>query len=141
MFSHQTTYRVRYADTDQMGYMYYGNYARLYEIGRVEALRSVGFSYKQMEVSGVMMPVYGMNSRFIAPAQYDNLLSIITNIKQKPATRVVFSVEIHNEQNILLHTAEVTLVFVKMDTNRLCTAPGALMEVLEKYYEQIDNER
>ena len=82
MYQHEYQYRVRYADTDQMGYVYYGNYARLYEIGRVEALRSLGFSYKAMEDSGVMMPVYENTAKYIAPALYDELLTIRTiNLK------------------------------------------------------------
>ena len=76
MYIHKTTYRVRYADTDQMGYVYYGNYARLYEIGRVEALRDLGFSYKETEESGVMIPVYENHSKFIAPVLCDELITI-----------------------------------------------------------------
>jgi acyl-CoA thioester hydrolase len=75
MFTHHVQIRVTYADTDQMGYVYYGNYARYYEIGRVEALRSLGFSYKEMEASGIMMPVYENASRYLQPALYDDLLT------------------------------------------------------------------
>jgi acyl-CoA thioester hydrolase len=132
MYQHDYQYRVRYADTDQMGYVYYGNYARLYEIGRVEALRSLGLSYKEMEDSGVMMPVYENKSRFIAPALYDELLIIRTTIKTIPAARVVY--EIFNSSNTLVHTGETTLVFVKMENNRLTLAPKALLEKLEVFF-------
>jgi acyl-CoA thioester hydrolase len=135
MFTHETTYRVCYADTDQMGYMYYGNYARLYEIGRTEAIRSLNFAYKRMEESGVMMPVYEMKNRYIAPARYDDLLTIKTSVKQKPAARIVFSVQVYNEQNTLLNEGEVTLVFVNMTTNRLCQAPQELKDILSAYCE------
>jgi acyl-CoA thioester hydrolase len=136
MFIHQTTYRVRYADTDQMGYVYYGNYARLYEIGRVEALRDLGFSYKKMEESGIMMPVYENKSRFIAPALYDELLTIKTTIHAIPAARVVFQYEILNSLEKIVHTGETTLVFVKMENNRLTTAPKDLLEKISSYFEK-----
>lgn len=135
MFIHTTTYRVRYADTDQMGYVYYGNYARLYEIGRVEALRSLGYSYKEMEDSGVMMPVYENKSRFIAPTLYDDLLTIKTIINSLPSARVVFHYEILNSSEKLVHTGETTLVFVKTGNNRLTVAPKDLLEKLNSYFE------
>ncbi|MEA5460625.1 thioesterase family protein [Arcicella sp. LKC2W] len=134
MYIHNYQYRVRYADTDQMGYVYYGNYARLYEIGRVEALRSLGFSYKAMEDSGVMMPVYENKSRYIAPALYDDLLTIRTTIKTLPAARVVFHYEIYNSSETLVHIGETTLVFVRMENNRLTLAPKELLEKLESYF-------
>lgn len=136
MFIHTTTYRVRYADTDQMGYVYYGNYARLYEIGRVEALRSLGYSYKEMEDSGVMMPVYENKSRFIAPTLYDDLLTIKTIINSLPSARVVFHYEISNSSEKLVHTGETTLVFVKIENNRLTVAPKDLLEKLNFYFEK-----
>ncbi|MDR6562648.1 MULTISPECIES: thioesterase family protein [unclassified Arcicella] len=134
MYQHEYQYRVRYADTDQMGYVYYGNYARLYEIGRVEALRSLGFSYKAMEESGVMMPVYENTSKYIAPALYDDLLTIRTTIKTIPAARVVFHYEILNSKGVLVHKGETTLVFVKMENNRLTTAPKELLERLSAFF-------
>ncbi len=134
MYQHEFTYRVRYADTDQMGYMYYGNYARLYEIGRVEALRSVGYSYKEMEESGVMMPVYENKSKYIAPALYDEELSIRTSLHTPPATRAVFIYEIFNEKGALIHTGETTLVFVNRQNNRLTKAPQALLDKLQRYF-------
>ncbi|MEA5141578.1 acyl-CoA thioesterase [Arcicella rigui] len=135
MYQHEYQYRVRYADTDQMGYVYYGNYARLYEIGRVEALRSLGFSYKAMEDSGVMMPVYENTSKYIAPALYDELLTIRTTIKTLPAARVVFHYEILNTKGVLVHKGETTLVFVKMENNRLTTAPKELLEKLKPFFD------
>jgi acyl-CoA thioester hydrolase len=136
MYIQETKYRVRYADTDQMGYVYYGNYARLYEIGRVEALRSLGFSYKEMEDSGVMMPVYENHSKYIAPALYDELLTIRTTVKSIPSARVVFHYEILNSADKIVHTGETTLVFVKMENNRLTTAPKDLLEKLNPFFEK-----
>jgi acyl-CoA thioester hydrolase len=119
-----------------MGYVYYGNYARLYEIGRVEALRSLGFSYKEMEDSGVMMPVYENKSRFISPALYDELLTIKTTIKLLPAVRAVFHYEILNSTGKVVNLGETTLVFVKMENNRLTTAPKDLLAKLNPFFEK-----
>lgn len=133
MFTFDFPYRVRYADVDQMGYMYYGNYARLYETGRVEALRSLGLSYKTMEQNGTMMPVYDNYSRFIQPTKYDELLTIRVIIKTMPKTRFEFEYEIINEEGVKAHTGKTTLVFVNMRTNRLTTCPDAIVEVLQPF--------
>lgn len=132
MFTHNTPYRVCYADTDQMGYVYYGHYARLYEIGRVEALRAIGMTYKALEESGVMMPVYDLKCRFIQPAKYDDLLTIRTHVMSLPAARMVFTFEVFNQDGTLLNTGETTLVFVKMANNRITTAPKEMIERLKE---------
>jgi acyl-CoA thioester hydrolase len=134
MFTHHVQIRVTYADTDQMGYVYYGNYARYYEIGRVEALRSLGFSYKEMEASGIMMPVYENASRYLQPALYDDLLTVKVLVGQPPSARMVFQYEIYNEGGTLLHTGVTTLVFLNRQTNKPCRAPGALLERLKPFF-------
>jgi acyl-CoA thioester hydrolase len=136
MYSHEVQIRVRYAETDQMGYVYYGNYSTYYEVARVEALRNLGISYKELEETGVMMPVLENRSKYIRPAKYDNLLTVKLFLKNKPATRIRFEYEIYNEENTLLHIGETTLVFVDMKTGRPCEAPAHLMEVLESYFKE-----
>ncbi len=133
MFTFDYPYRVRYADVDQMGYMYYGNYARLYEIGRVEALRDLGLSYKEMEDNGVMMPVYENYSRFIQPTKYDELLTIRVMVEEMPKTRFKFKYEILNEAQQKVHTGATTLVFIQMQTNRLTVCPEAIRAVLQPF--------
>ncbi|MCF0039498.1 acyl-CoA thioesterase [Dyadobacter fanqingshengii] len=136
MFIHEVKgVRVRYADTDQMGYVYYGNYARYYEIGRVEALRSLDFHYKVMEDEGVMMPVYENRSRYIKPARYDDELNIRVTLQEMPGIRVVFHYEIRNQLNLLLNTGETTLVFQRRDNGKLCMAPEKLLNKLRPYFE------
>lgn len=127
--------RVRYADTDQMGYVYYGNYGRFYEIGRVEALRSIGFSYLGNGRSGMMMPVYENYSRYLQPARYDDELTIKVMIPDLPTARVVFRYEIRNQDNLLINTGETTLVFLNRETNRPNRAPKGLIEKLKPYFE------
>jgi len=126
--------RVRYADTDQMGYVYYGNYARYYEIGRVEALRSLDFHYKAMEDEGVIMPVYENRSRYLKPARYDDELSIKVILREIPGVRVVFHYEIRNQHEVLLNTGETTLVFQRRDNGKLCVPPEKLLNKLKPYF-------
>ena len=79
-FNNSTTLRVRYSETDQMGYCYYGNYAQYFEVGRVEALRSIGMSYKSLEDRGIMLPVSDFQVTYKTPAKYDDQLTIQTKI-------------------------------------------------------------
>lgn len=136
MFTFTTLpFRVRYADTDQMGYVYYGNYARFYEIGRVEALRSLGFSYKELEASGILMPVYENTSRYHKPARYDDLLTVTVTIPELPRARIMFQYTISNEAGDVVHTGQTTLVFQRADTGRLCAAPTGLLDQLKPFFE------
>jgi acyl-CoA thioester hydrolase len=126
--------RVRYADTDQMGYVYYGNYARYYEIGRVESLRSLDFHYKEMEASGIMMPVYDLTCKFHQPARYDDLLSIHVKLAKLPTVRIYFEYEIRNQNGTLLNTGTTTLVFQNRKTGKLCQCPDDLRKRLAPFF-------
>jgi acyl-CoA thioester hydrolase len=126
--------RVRYAETDKMGYVYYGNYTQYYEVGRVEALRSLGTSYKEMEDSGVMLPVYTCNLKYLKPALYDDLLVIKTTIRELPTLKITFDYEIYNQKNELLNTGNTTLVFINMSTNKPCRAPESFLEKISKFF-------
>jgi acyl-CoA thioester hydrolase len=134
MYISETTVRVRYAETDKMGYVYYGNYTQYYEVGRVEAMRSLGTSYKDMEDNGVMLPVYTCNLKYMKPALYDDLLLIKTIIKELPTLKITFDYEIYNQKNELLNTGNTTLVFINMSTNKPCRAPESFIERIKKYF-------
>lgn len=134
MFSFDYQIRVRYADTDQMGYVYYGNYAAYLEVSRVESFRHLGLSYKLLEESGVMMPVLEYKTKYIRPAKYDDLLTIKLFIKEMPTTRVRFEYEIYNEQNILLNVSETTLVFVSTTTGRPVNAPENFKSLFNEWF-------
>ncbi|HNQ00352.1 MAG TPA: thioesterase family protein, partial [Bacteroidia bacterium] len=123
MYTSEVQVRVRYAETDQMGYVYYGNYAAYFEVARVEALRSLGFSYKKLEEDGVMLPVLDFSVKYFKPAYYDDLLIIKTIIREMPQARIKFEYEIYNEHELLLNSATTTLVFINKSTNRPCPAP------------------
>lgn len=137
MITHEVTdIRVRYYDTDQMGVVYYGNYARFYEIGRVETLRHLGLAYKTMEENGISMPVYDLMSRFIRPARYDDSLTVRVTIPQMPKTRLMFDYEIYNQDGQLLNTGQTTLVFIRSATGRPCSAPPELTELAKPFFEK-----
>ena len=134
MIKTEISLRVRYAETDQMGYVYYGHYAQYFEVARVEMLRTLGFSYKKLEEEGVILPVLEYSIKYIRPAYYDNLLTIITEIRKLPNTRIHFQYETFNEKNELLNKAETTLVFVNKSTGRPTSVPDHLSEAFKKYF-------
>lgn len=134
MFVHETIIRVRYADTDQMGYMYYGNYATFFEVARTEMLRSLGMTYKSMETDGIMMPVLEMKSKYFKPARYDENIRIKVTIEQKPGVRIIFNYDLYNENNEHIHQAETTLVFVDIEKNKPCMAPQSFMKKISAFF-------
>jgi acyl-CoA thioester hydrolase len=134
MYTHTTQIRVRYGETDQMGYAYYGNYASYFEVARVEALRHLGMSYKELEDAGIMMPVLENHSYYHHPAVYDDLLSIEVSLKEMPGARITFSYKIYNEEGKMVHSGETVLAFMKADTKRPCRPPQKMLELLQPYF-------
>lgn len=134
MYTAQTHIRVRYGETDQMRYVYYGNYAMYYEVARVESLRQLGLTYKELEAMGVIMPVLENHSEFLSPALYDELLKVVVTIPEKPSVRIRFQYELFNEQDKLIHRGETLLAFVNQKTGRPCRPPEAFQKVLAPYF-------
>lgn len=130
--TNQTSVRVRYSETDQMGYCYYGNYAAFFEVGRVETLRAAGMSYRELEESGVMLPVSTYNVKYKSPARYDDLLIIETTISEISGARITFEYTITCEDRIIA-TANTTLVFVSKDTMRPIAPPKAFIDIIKPY--------
>ncbi len=134
MYISETTIRVRYGETDQMGYVYYGFYAMYYEVARVESLRQLGLTYKAIEAQGIIMPVLENKSKFFLPARYDELLRIVCTLREKPGIRIRFEYEIYNEENKLIHQGETLLVFVDKITSKPCRPPQEMEKVLEPFF-------
>jgi conserved hypothetical protein TIGR00051 len=132
-FKHRILLRVRYGETDQMGYCYYGNYAQYFEVGRVEALRALGMSYKTMEQKGVMLPVSKYEVDYKYPAYYDDELTIETKITKLTGARLFFDYSIKNESDKLIAEATTTLVFVNKNTKKPCTPPQDFLKIIQKY--------
>ena len=128
--------RVRYADTDQMGFVYYGNYAKYYEIARVELFRNIGLTYKSLEEMGIGMPVIEMKTNFIMPAKYDEKLVVNIKIPELPKLKIIFFYEIFNEKNELINTGETVLTFINLLTGKPKRVPSIMKDKLSKYFEQ-----
>jgi acyl-CoA thioester hydrolase len=136
MFTFKTQIRIHYALTDQMGVVYHGHYAQFYEIGRTEALRCLGLTYKEIEATGVIMPVTEIHSKFIRPALYDDLITVVTTVKEMPVHhKIVFHSDIFNENDKLLNTGEVTLYFMNAKTMKRCEMPAKIKERLIEFFE------
>jgi acyl-CoA thioester hydrolase len=127
MYTANCQIRVRYAETDQMAYVYYGNYAMYYEVARVDALRQIGLNYVELEQAGIMMP---------APAKYDDLLDIKVTITELPKVRMRFDYEIRNQSQVMINEGYTTLVFIDMKTNKLTRAPKAMIDTLNPFFNE-----
>lgn len=134
MYETTTEVTVRYGETDQMGVVYYGNYALYYEQGRAAAIKQLGYSYKTMEDEGVIMPVVEMQLKYLKPAKYDDVLTVKTIVKELPTRKMTFYSEIYNGDK-LLNTGHVTLMFVNKHHNRITTTPEKLLNLLKPYFE------
>ncbi|MFT6055053.1 MAG: acyl-CoA thioester hydrolase [Roseivirga sp.] len=136
MFTANCQIRVRYAETDQMAYVYYGNYAMYYEVARVEALRQIGLNYVELEQDGIMMPVHENYSKYHSPARYDDLLDIKVSIKELPKVRMRFDYEVRNQRNEIINEGYTSLVFINMQSNKLTRAPKVMIETLKPYFNE-----
>tara|TARA_B110000438_G_C15807066_1_gene647886 strand:+ start:141 stop:545 length:405 start_codon:yes stop_codon:yes gene_type:complete len=132
MYSFKTKVRVRYGETDQMGFVYYGVYAQYFEVGRVELLRSLGVSYKSLEEEGYFLPVVNFEIQYQKPALYDDELTIKTTIKEIPSSRIVFYYETFNMGNELLNTAKVVLAFIDKKNKKPCLPPEIITDKLKQ---------
>jgi acyl-CoA thioester hydrolase len=134
MISVETKLRVRYGETDQMGYVYYGNYALYYEVGRVELLRDLGTSYKDLEEQGIMLPVMDLSVKYLKPAFYDDELTICSQVRTMPRARITFNYQTINIDGIVLNEGETTLVFVDKVTMRPVRIPDNLQKTFSPFF-------
>ncbi len=137
MFTASTQIRVRYGETDQMGYLYYGNYALYYEVGRAEAIRQLGFTYRQLEEMGIMMPVVELNSQYYRPALYDDLITVKTTVKElQEGSKIQFHSELYNETGQLLNKGVTTLVFYDPAEKKKTNMPNELLDRLAPFFKK-----
>ena len=137
MFTSETQIRVRYAETDQMNVVYHGNYAQYFEVGRVESIRKLGMSYKDVEASGIVMPVIEWTAKFIRPARYDDLLTVRTSVKKWPTDyRIEFHQEVYNEEGKLLTTGKVLIYFLKAETLERAPMPELMARTLRPFFKE-----
>lgn len=135
MYESTTEVRVRYGETDQMGYLYYGYYALYYEVGRAEAIRQLGFTYRELEQMGIMMPVVDLHAQYYRPALYDDLITVKTILKELPEShKIQFHSELYNEQKQLLNKGVTTLVFYDPKTKQKVNMPDELKNRLQPFF-------
>lgn len=135
MYSYETQIRVRYGETDQMGYLYYGAYAQYYEVGRVETIRSLGITYKELEEThGIWLPVVSLEIRYLRPAYYDDLLRVRCEIRELPDTHIRFHTEIYNEQDQLINAGVVRLRFFDGKNKKVIAAPELVLAPLRPHF-------
>ena len=136
MYTATTQIRVRYGETDQMGYLYYGNYALYYEVGRAEAIRELGFTYRELEEQGIFMPVTDLHVQYLRPALYDDLITVKTIVKELDGgPRIQFFSELYNEAGLLLNKGVTTLVFYDPKTRKKTDMPKVLYDRLVGFFE------
>jgi acyl-CoA thioester hydrolase len=127
---HEIFVRIRYGETDQMGVVHHGNYALYLEMGRTEWLRVFGISYKDMEKSGIMLPVISMALNFKKSAYYDEVIKVKTQLKKTPLVKIEFEYLITNENDEILVEATTTLAFIDVKTKRPIKCPDYLLAKL-----------
>lgn len=128
MKTHFSYVKVRYAETDQMGVVYHGNYPQYLEIARIEWLEALGISYKKMEEEGVMLPVFELNLKFKKSAKFDDVLKIETRLSKKPGVKIEFDYKVYNQVDLLLSEASTTLVFMDIKKNRPIKCPQYILD-------------
>ena len=135
MYESSTQIRVRYAETDQMNVVYHGNYVQYFEVGRTESIRQLGFTYKDMEAMGIIMPIVEVHAKYLRPAHYDDLLTIKTILKELPNDyKIEFHQEIYNQSNKLITVGRVVLYFIDAKTKEKTTMPQHLYEKLSIFF-------
>jgi acyl-CoA thioester hydrolase len=135
MFIYESKVRVRYIETDQMGIVHHANYAQYYELARTECFEACsGISYATMEAEGVMLPILELQSKYLKPAYYNQVLTIKSIVNTLPSVRLLVEYEIYNELNELINTGKTTLVFVNKETRRPCQPPESFMKNVRQYF-------
>ncbi len=135
MFEKSTQIRVRYAETDQMGVVYHGNFAQYFEVGRAESIRQLGYTYKDMEVDGLLMPVVDLQMKFVSPIVYDEMITVKTKIQEIPTGhKVTFHQEVYSEAGKLACVGQITLYFLDHKTRAKTTPPQKLIEIIAGYF-------
>ena len=136
MYQYKHSLRVRYGETDQMGFVYYGNYAQYFEVGRVEALRNIGIVYSELEKDGIMLPVLDLNLRYYKPAHYDQLIDIYVTIDQLPGAKIKFDYIIKDESSNILVKGSTNLVFVNKKNGKPMRAPSWIIDKLSMFFNE-----
>jgi acyl-CoA thioester hydrolase len=134
MYCTETLIRVRYGETDRMGYMYYGHYPEYFEVSRTDMIRSLGLSYREIEDLGIIMPVRSLRVDYKNPAHYDEVLTVKSCLTKLPEIKLDIDYEIVNADKKLICTGNTILAFVNVKTRRPQRAPEFFLEAVRKYF-------
>jgi acyl-CoA thioester hydrolase len=134
MISNEIRIRVRYGETDRMGYMHHGAYALYFEEGRTELLRQLGSSYRQMEDDGILLPVREMRIEYSQPVLYDEEVIVKTFLAKLPSAKLEFDYEIWSLTGSIICKANTTLVFVNAQTRKPMRAPASFIELISLHF-------
>lgn len=135
MIIHDTRIRVRYGETDQMGFLYHAHYIDYFDVGRTELMRHIGIPNTEVEAAGTMLPVVHVEIDYKNPAHYDDLVTVRTMLKQLPGVKIRFDYEVYRENGELITTGAVVLAFMHTDTKKACRPPALLMDKLAPFFE------
>lgn len=132
MITHEVKIRVRYKDTDKMGVVYHSNYIVYYEEARTELFRALGMPYAELEAQGIMTPILEVESKYLAPAYYDEVVTVRATIAEEPMARMNITYEVMDEAGKVINTGRTVLGFVNAQTRRPCRAPEAMLKVIRE---------
>lgn len=138
MLSSTCKIKVRYDEVDKMEYVYHGNYASYYHIGRTELLRKLGISDRELENHNIILPVIEMNSKFIKPVFYDQTITILTSLIEDPRSRMKFSHYIYDHNHDLVNEGFTSIAFVDKITRKPMRVPDTVLHKLELFMNPIN---
>ena len=135
MYSHATQIKVRYGETDKMGVVYHSHYIEYYEVARTECMRSLGFTYRAMEESGIILPVTKVESKYKDSLYYDDDIQVKATIQEMPGFKIKFYYDVIKDEKVV-NEGFTELVFYDVNKKRPCKPPQLLLDRLEPYFSQ-----
>ena len=119
--------KVRYCETDQMGLVHHGSYINYFEEARIAWISNLGFSYSEMEKSGIILPVSKLNVSYLRPAYFDDDLLLSVEIAELPTSRLIFDYTIKKEEEVIV-TGTTVLAFLNKETKKPVKCPDYMLE-------------
>ena len=119
--------KVRYCETDQMGLVHHGSYINYFEEARIAWISNLGFSYSEMEKSGIILPVSKLNVNYLRPAYFDDDLLISVELAELPTSRLIFDYTIKKEEEVIV-TGTTVLAFLNKETKKPVKCPDYMLE-------------
>ena len=119
--------KVRYCETDQMGLVHHGSYINYFEEARISWISNLGFSYSEMENSGIILPVSKLNVSYLRPAYFDDDLVVNVELAELPTSRLIFNYTIKNKDEVIV-TGITVLAFLNKETKKPVRCPDYMLE-------------